>query len=213
MYTPKHFEERSTAVMYEHIRKHPLATVVTHSEGGLNANHIPLLLSTPKEKPPMLYGHIARGNPLWKQVPNGASVLAVFLGPQHYITPNWYASKKSHGKTVPTWNYSAVHVSGIIRWTIEPARLREIVTELTDTHEANSSQPWRVSDAPPEYISAMLEAIVGLEIEMHSIEGKWKVSQNRTPDDIKGVIEGLEQLGTESSKDMSQLVRLRMPPS
>lgn len=213
MYTPKHFEERSPDELFAHIRNHPLATVVTNSESGLSANHIPLLLHTTDGQNARLSGHVARGNPVWKQVPHGASVLAIFLGPQHYVTPNWYPSKEAHGKAVPTWNYSAVHVSGLIRWRTEPEWLLDVVTRLTDIHESNSPNPWRVSDAPADYIASMLEAIVGLEIEIVHMEGKWKVSQNRSAADVEGVIRGLDDIGTESSAAMSQLVQSRQKPS
>jgi transcriptional regulator len=198
MYNPASFRETDPAVLREAVRAWPLATLVTCGARGLEATHLPMLYSGDT-----LRGHIARANPQWHQVETGAEALAIFTGPEHYISPNWYPSKREHGRVVPTWNYVAVHVRGRIAFHDDVEWLRALVTELTDEHERGSAAPWRVTDAPLEYIDAQLKAIVGVEIAVTSVEGKWKLSQNRPDTDIEGVIDGL---GGEA---MGELMRRR----
>lgn len=181
MYQPSHFVERDRERLAALIREAPLATVI---RAELTADLIPLELEGDK-----LVGHVARANPLWHA--SGQPVLAVFHGVQAYISPSWYASKAEHGRVVPTWNYAMVQAHGTLRAIEDTAWLHAFVTRLTDRHESQRSQPWAVSDAPADYIDKTLKAIVGIEIELTRLEGKFKLSQNRSPDDRAGVVTGL----------------------
>jgi transcriptional regulator len=186
MYNPMAFREADPAVLGEAMAAYPLATLVTTGTRGMDATHLPML-----HRDGVLRGHIARANPQWQDYTAGTEALAIFTGPQHYITPNWYASKREHGRVVPTWNYVAVHARGTLTFHHDPEWLRSFVTTLTDEHERTSAEPWRVADAPEEYIEGQLRAIVGVEMTITSLEGKWKLSQNRPEADIDGVAEGL----------------------
>jgi transcriptional regulator len=186
MYNPAAFRETDPAVLQEAIAAYPLATLVTIGARGLDATQLPMLY-----RDGVLRGHVARANPQWQEYTTGTEALAIFTGPQHYITPNWYASKREHGRVVPTWNYVAVHARGTLTLHEDPAWLLSFVTALTDEHERTSAAPWKVSDAPAEYIEGQLRAIVGVEMAIASLEGKWKLSQNRPEADIQGVVEGL----------------------
>lgn len=210
MYLPEHFRESRPQVLYRFVEQHPLATLIANTAQGLTANHLPLLWHGAEDSPQMLRGHIARGNALWREAGEGAQVLAVFTGAQHYVSPTWYPSKREDGKVVPTWNYAAVHVRGQIRFFEDAAWLRSLVESLTDAHEQDDGARWHVSDAPPAYIEAMLRAIVGFEIHVSGIEGKFKSSQNRTQADRDGVAAALEAGGV-SLPDISELVRAREP--
>ncbi|MCE1180922.1 MAG: FMN-binding negative transcriptional regulator [Rhodocyclales bacterium] len=178
MYLPKHFAENDLPTLHALMREHPLATVITHDAEGLDANHLPLLLDTSRHPQGQLRGHIARGNPL-AQAREGIEVLVIFHGPQCYISPSGYATKAEHGKVVPTWNYCVVHAHGRLRAIDDADWLRAQVTALTANHEAKLAQPWAVSDAPNDYIDKMLSALVGVEIDIERLVGKWKVSQNQ----------------------------------
>ena len=192
MYLPKHFEETRTEVMHTLLRAHPLGLLVTLSGGELQANSIPFLLDAQRGPQGTLVAHVARANPLWREAAL-TPVLAVFQGPQAYVSPSGYASKAEHGKVVPTWNYVMVQARGRLR-AIEDAReLHALVSRLTDTHERPRAAPWAVSDAPADYIEKTLGAIVGIEIPIESLTGKWKVSQNRSAADRDGVARMLEQ--------------------
>jgi transcriptional regulator len=207
LYIPAHFRETRIEVLQALIRRHPLATLVAVTPEGLTANHIPMRFEV-KDGSAWLRGHIARGNSLWRQVPAGASVLAIFRGAEHYISPAAYPSKKEHGKAVPTWNYSAVHVKGAIRFIEDPAWLRAFVEALTDEHEGGRPDRWHVSDAPIDYIDSMLRAIVGFEIEVSAIDGKVKGSQNRTDADRLGAAAALRAAGVAPE----DLVEIMPPP-
>ncbi|PKW28340.1 FMN-binding negative transcriptional regulator [Phycicoccus duodecadis] len=135
--------------------------------------------------------HLARANPHWREIGDGTPALLVVTGPDAYVSPSWYASKAEHGRVVPTWNYSAVHLTGVARVHEDPEWLRSAVTDLTDRHEAGRHDRWRVTDAPPEYVEGQLRGIVGLELTVTAVEGKEKLSQNRSSDDRSGVVEGL----------------------
>lgn len=150
-----------------------------------------------------LFGHIARGNAQWRQTQLGSEALAIFLGPDAYITPRWYQTTKDDGKVVPTWNYIAIHARGPITFFEDSVQLRHMVTRLTDHHESTAEEPWKVSDAPDDYIEAQLKTIVGFEIPITNIEGKWKMSQNRSPNDRAGVISGLEERGSPLDLEVS----------
>jgi transcriptional regulator len=207
MYVPTHFEETRVEVMHELMCSHPFATLVTLTSQGLNANHIPLELQADPAPFGTLCGHIARANPLWRELSSDVNALAIFQGANRYISPAWYPTKEETGKVVPTWNYAVVHAHGPLRVIEDRDWLRQLVGRLTDHHESNRSQPWSVSDAPGDYIEKTLDAIVGLEMPIVRLIGKWKVSQNRPAKDQAGVVENLLREGDESSKAMADLVR------
>jgi len=200
MYIPAHFRESRADVLHEFIGRHPLATLVVRTTSGLEANHIPMELDVPGEGAPRLRGHVARANPVWQLALVGEPVLAIFTGPQHYVTPSWYPSKQRHGKVVPTWNYSAVHAEGRIRFVDDSQWLRPLVGALTSAHEQRREAPWALEDAPGDYVDAMLRAIVGFEIEVTSLSGKFKASQNRDAEDREGVAHGLAAEGSAGKR-------------
>ena len=199
MYLPKHFEQHDPTALQGLMREHPLAMVVTTGADGVTADHVPLEYDTASGT---LRGHVARANPLWRHA-DGQPVLAVFRGAEAYITPSWYPSKAEHHKVVPTWNYAVVHAHGTLRALDDAPWLRDLVGRLTDHHEAPRAQPWAVGDAPDDYVQQMLRAIVGIEIPVTRLVGKWKISQNRNEADRLGVADGL----AERSAAMAKLVR------
>lgn len=205
MYVPEHFRETRVEVLQAFVERHPLATVVALTAHGLTANHIPLRAQLAGLGSGVLRGHIARANSLWRDLSPGAAVLAVFTGPDAYVSPRWYPSKQQHGKVVPTWNYAAVHVSGTIRFIDDAAWLREFVAALTELHEAASVDRWHVSDAPGDYIDGMLRAIVGFEITVTEVVGKFKGSQNRPAADRTAVAAALRAAG-RSPAELAELV-------
>lgn len=207
MYDAEAFREQRVDMLHALIQAHPLATLVTHSAHGLEANHIPLLIDPDPAPFGTLRGHVARANPLWKNVDAHTEVLAVFQGPQGYVTPSWYASKAQHGKVVPTWNYAVVHAHGPLKVYDDAAWLRKLVTRLTQSQEARRDKPWQVTDAPTDYIDTMLKAIVGIEIPVRRLQGKWKMSQNRLPQDRNSVIAALEAGGDAASAAMLNAMR------
>ena len=198
MYDVEAFREERVNVMVALINAHPLATLVSTSAEGLEANHIPLLIDpapVPDGEFGMLRGHVARANPVWRTFNADVEVLAVFQGPQRYITPSWYPSKAQHGKVVPTWNYAVVHAHGPLIIHEDAEWLRALVTRLTQSQETSREKPWHVTDAPSDYIDTMLKAIVGIEIPIRRLQGKWKMSQNRLPQDRDAVFSALESQG------------------
>ena len=207
MYNSKLFEETRLDVLHEHIRQHPFGMLVTHTPKGLHANHIPFEVDADSLPYGTLRGHIARANPLWRDLPGNAQALAVFRGPNTYISPSWYPTKRETGKVVPTWNYSVVHAHGTLRFIEDRAWLRAFVEGLTNRYEGGRADPWHITDAPSDYIEQMLGAIVGIEMPITRLEGKWKVSQNRPGQDRDGVIENLGREGRESAAAMADLVR------
>jgi transcriptional regulator len=208
MYLPKHFEQADDAAITRLLDAHPLATLVWTSADGMTAEHLPLLWDRGAGDGPhgTLRGHVARANPVWRDAA-GAEVLALFQGPQAYVTPSWYPSKAATAKVVPTWNYAVVHARGRLRVTEDAAWLRALVGRLTDTHEATRAHRWQVDDAPADYVVQMLRAIVGIEVQLTSLQGKWKVSQNRSAADRDGVAAGLESLGGDEARAMAAAVR------
>ncbi|MFC1665372.1 FMN-binding negative transcriptional regulator [Pseudomonadota bacterium] len=200
MYIPKLFEENDTEILHRLILAHPFASLITNSDDGIDANHIPFLLDRNPLPFGTLRGHIARANPLWRE-PIVGQAMVIFQGPESYISPSWYPSKQDSGKVVPTWNYTVVHAHGKIRFIEDTKWLRDFLETLTHEHEGERSQPWRLTDAPEEYIERSLQIIVGIEFEVTRLVGKWKVSQNRPERDKLGVIDGLLEEGkTTSSK-------------
>jgi transcriptional regulator len=207
MYVPKHFEVTDVKVIHELIRDYPLATLVMMSANGLNANHIPMHLTATPEPYGTLRGHVARANPLLGDIEQQAESLAIFHGPNAYITPSWYETKKEHGKVVPTWNYVVVHVYGILQIVDKPDWLRAQLETLTDQNEAQFSGPWAVDDAPTEFTEKLLESIVGIEMKITQLLGKWKVSQNQPLQNRDGVIQGLNASNQVDATKMAGLVR------
>lgn len=190
MYTPSAFRQDDLAQLHQQIRACPLASLISQGASGLLASHLPLLLAPDEGEFGTLYGHFARANPQWRELPQGET-LAIFQGPQAYISPNWYPSKAEHGKAVPTWNYIAVHTHGRARLIEDDEGLLQLVSRLSAEHEAGRERAWAVSDAPRDYIDSMLRAIVGFALPIQRIQGQWKLSQNRTAADRHGVREGL----------------------
>lgn len=212
MYLPKHLEETRLDVLHALVRKHPLGTWVSAEDEGLNVNHIPFLLDASRGDHGTIVGHVARANPVWKStaavtVPD----VVVFRGPQAYITPSWYPSKHEHGKAVPTWNYVVVTVHGRPKFIDDKAWLISHLRELTDTHEADQAAPWKIEDAPEEFTQKLADAIIGVEIPILRIEGKWKTSQNRPESDKIGVVAGLLDKGDAEAAAMASLVRQHIP--
>lgn len=202
MHIPGHFEQADREKILALIRARPLATVISRGADGLNANHIPLLAT---DDLGMLAGHVARANPMWSALAND-EVLAVFHGPEHYVTPNWYATKAETGRVVPTWNYAVVHVRGRLRVTEDPAWLRAHLEASTTQYEARFDTPWRLEDAPADYTDKLIGAIVGIEIAVTDITAKWKVSQNHPAANHAGVVAGLRALGGDAAAEMAALV-------
>jgi transcriptional regulator len=207
MYVPAHFEETRPEVLHELIREHPLAALVTLGSEGLNANHIPLELDPAPAPFGTLRGHVARGNPVWRDFSRDVEALAVFQGPQAYISPSWYQTKRETGKVVPTYNYIVVHAYGPMRVIEDRAWLRGLVERLTSRYEAGSREPWKVTDAPADFVEQMLGAIVGIEIPLTRLLGKWKVSQNRPAVDREGVVAALRESSGGDAQAMSALVK------
>jgi transcriptional regulator len=187
MYVPAHFEETRVEVMHRLMAEHPLAAIVTLGSSGLDANHIPLELAVNEGELGLLRGHVARANPLWRDFSKDIGAMAIFQGPQAYVSPNWYPTKAETGKVVPTWNYIVVHAHGPLRIIEDRDWLRSFVTRLTDRHEAEGVTPWKVADAPEDFIEKQLHAIVGIEVPITRLTGKWKMSQNRNAADRAGV--------------------------
>jgi transcriptional regulator len=206
MYIPRHNEEKRVPVMHALITAHPLGTLVTLGSSGLFASHIPMVLEDDGSEFGVLRGQISRANTQWRDFVPTVDALAIFSGHQHYITPNWYPGTKEHGKEVPTWNYVVVHAYGPLKVIQDEQWLLTNVEKLTSIHEAASPVPWKVSDAPQDFIRSQLRGIVGLELPIRRLEGKWKVSQNRTEEEREGVVEGLGKLGTPESLAMKDLV-------
>lgn len=212
MYAPAHHAETDLAVLHALIRAQPLGTWVTQGEGELIANHVPFLLDESRGEHGTLVAHVARANPVWRSFSKSVDSVVIFQGAQSYITPSWYASKREHGKVVPTWNYAVVHAHGMPRAILDRDWLHALVTRLTRTHEAARAQPWAVSDAPADFIERQLQAIVGIEIPITRLVGKWKVSQNRPAADRAGVVAGLLERGEAESTEMAALVQRHAVP-
>jgi transcriptional regulator len=206
LYLPAHFNETRTEVLHALMRARPLATLVTQSDSGLSANHVPV--QTLDEPAPLgcICGHIARANPLWREYRSDSQALAIFQGPQIYISPSFYPSKAKTGEVVPTWDYAVVHASGTLRFIDDKHWLRSFVAGLTNTHEIPRPQPWQIDDAPPEYIERMLGLIVGFEFSIVSLAGKWKVSQNRPHTDRQGVIRNLQDAADADSHEIAAML-------
>ncbi len=197
----RQFHVSDTAALHALVQAQPLATLVVAQGGAQHVNHIPLFLDAARGPHGTLVGHVARANGLWPLLPQHG--VAVFHGPQAYVSPSWYPSKALDGKQVPTWNYAAVHAHGSLSAFDEPERLRALLHTLSEQHEAHRPNPWRLDDAPPDYIAMMLRAIVGVELAVERWEGLWKMSQNRTAPDHAGVVQGLMAEATPAAQDVA----------
>ena len=205
MYVPPAFRDDDPAALRATIEQAHLSQLVTATVQGLIATQLPMFLVSDEGPHGTLYGHIARANPQWQLAPVGEA-RALFLGPHAYITPNWYAAKQETHKVVPTWNYLAVHAYGPVEFFADATRLLEIVTRLTNLHEHGSAAPWAVDDAPEAFIAAQLRAIVGVRLPISRIEGKRKMSQNRSAEDRAGVIAGLDRSERASDREVAKLI-------
>ena len=205
MYLPKHFVADDQDLLAQLIKEYPLATLVGSLNDQLEVNHLPLMLSSDKKK---LHGHIARMNPLMKIAQSSeTAVTAIFHGPNAYVTPAWYPSKKESGKVVPTWNYAVVHAQGHIKLNEDSHWLRSHVSQMTNIHEPIYQSNWKLDDAPEDYVQTMLKAIIGIEIEVESLVGKFKLSQNRPPEDYDAVVKELDQSPQEMLQAMRQYIK------
>ena len=209
MYNPRWFKEDRLELLHAEIKEIAFGTLVTATKtSGIMASHIPIMLDPEKGERGTLFGHIARGNAQWRETVAGSEALVMFLGPDAYITPRWYQTKKQgDGRVVPTWNYVAIHARGPIAFFEDQAWLKEAVTRLTARHESGAEDPWEVRDAPTEYIEGQLKTIVGFEVPISKLEGKRKMSQNRPDADYMGVVSGLEERGLARDLDVSKEMR------
>ena len=206
MYLPAYFNESRIDVLHALMRARPLATLVTICDSGLAANHIPVETLAEPAPHGLLRGHIARANPLWREHRADSEALAIFQGPQAYISPSFYPSKQETGEVVPTWDYAVVHAHGTLRFIQDTEWLRSLVARLTDAHEAPRQAPWKVGDAPPPYIEKMLSLIVGFEFSIVRLTGKWKLSQNHPAANRNGVVEGLRRSEDKDSQEIADMV-------
>jgi transcriptional regulator len=212
MYVPRVLVETDLAVLHGLIRAHPLGMWVTQAGGELIGNHIPFLVDAERGPYGTLVGHVAHANPVWESFSSTVASLVAFRGAETYITPSWYPSKKVHGRVVPTWNYAVVHASGIPRAIHDREWLLRLVTRLTDVQEASRAEPWKVSDAPAEHVNRLLERIVGIEIPIDRIVGKWKTNQTSQEGDKRGVIAGLLERSDSRAQEMAALVQQHVAP-
>jgi transcriptional regulator len=211
LYIPRFNEETRLEILHGLIRAQPFATLVTMGSSGLIATHLPMVLSPGEGSPDILRGHVSRANPQWRDLDSSVEALAIFAGPQHYITPSWYPEKLEDAKVVPTWNYAVVHAYGTVTTIEDSAWLLTHLKSLTSQHEAAFPRPWAVTDAPKDYISSQIRGIVGIEIPIGRLEGKWKVSQNKSDRTRESIERGLEELDTPESLAMRQLVSGKRP--
>jgi transcriptional regulator len=211
MYLPKAFEEDRLPILHEAIRSCGLATLVTVTASGPVASHIPMLLDAGSGERGTLLGHVARANGQWRDTLAGTKALAIFHGPDAYVSPSWYPSKRETGKVVPTWNYIAVHAYGAPEFFDDAARLRDLVAKLTERQEKGQPVPWSIADAPADYIAGQLRAIVGVALPIERLEGKWKLSQNRPEADRAGVIAGLGQATDDRTLALRDEMKAREP--
>lgn len=215
MYIPSSFAEDDLPTLFAFVEAHPLAALVTGAEStGLFATHLPLVLDRTTGPVGTLIGHFARANPHCGRIASGPTqALVIFTGPDAYITPDWYRTKQETGRVVPTWNYVAVHAYGTVRLRDDPQFLRRHLEALVSRHEADRVRPWGVSDAPEEFIAQQMKAIVGIELTIEGLEGKWKMSQNRSAADIDGVIHGLGSSNAARDHAVAVIVAERRPRS
>jgi transcriptional regulator len=209
LYNPRWFKEDRVDILQDTINRISFGTIITMGNSGILASHVPMLIDKSRGERGTLFGHIARGNMQWRESSPENQGLAVFLGPDAYISPNWYETKTETGKTVPTWNYIAIHVRGPVRFFEETERIRDIVTKLTNHHEADSTEPWQVTDAPADYINKELKMIIGFEMPIVKIEGKWKMSQNRSQTDRDSVMSNLVERNRLKDREVAHEMNIR----
>jgi transcriptional regulator len=213
VYNPSHHEEKDLATLHALMRAHPLGTWVTMGAQGLEANHVPFMVDASRGEFGTLRCHVARANPMWREFANAsAPSLVIFQGANAYISPSWYPGKHVDGKAVPTWNYATVHVHGQPQVTEDKAELLELVSHLTRVHEGGQRVPWKVSDAPADYIDKLLGAIIGIHIPITSIQGKWKVSQNHPRGNKLGVVAGLATRDQPDDPAMAEMIQRFIEP-
>ena len=210
MYLPPVFREDKIEVMHDLIKRQSFATLITLDGGEICANHLPFIIHPELSEHGTLRGHISKGNPLWKSLSTSDTVLAIFQGADHYISPNWYPSKQDHHKEVPTWNYAVVHAHGTLTIIEDQGWLKSHLNELTNHHERNQQEPWKVSDAPEKYVDQQINGIAGIEIVISKLEGKWKAGQNKKEKDIIGAAEALSEIESSSAKSMSKIMAERI---
>ncbi|MFM5856330.1 FMN-binding negative transcriptional regulator [Aeromonas rivipollensis] len=209
MYLPPHFAATDPASLHRLMQTHPLGALVTSGEQGLDANHLPFEFDADEGEHGILRAHVARNNPLWQEVKEGQEVLVIFRAAEGYISPNWYPSKQAHHKQVPTWNYAVVHAHGRIRVRDDARFVRRLLATLTRTQEAEEPAPWEMADAPRDYIEAMVQAVVGIEIEIDRLVGKFKLSQNKEAAERQGAANTLQARGQTALAE----AMLSQPPS
>jgi transcriptional regulator len=207
VYTPPAFREDDLPTIHAEMRKIQLATLVTLTGSGLIATHLPLMLDSSKGEYGTLYGHVARGNAQWRESLPEVEALAIFTASDAYVSPSWYPSKQETGRVVPTWMYAAIHAYGTVRFIDDAEWLRSLVTRLTEKHEGVFPQPWKVTDAPAAYVDAQLVRIVGVELPVSRLEGKWKFDQRSSEPDRVGVMAALEVSGTPANLEAAGVMR------
>ncbi len=207
MYIPSYFKPEEIAAVHEMMARTGFVSLVTNTADGLVATQAPVLLDPAAGEHGVLRGHIARANPQWKTALAEQEALAIFTGPHGYVSPQWYASNREHGRVVPTWNYAVVHAYGPVTFSGDRDLLLEIVTRLTEKHEAGFEHPWKVSDAPADYIEGLLKAIVAFKMPITRLEASWKLSQNKSEADRRGVTEGLQERGEKIAEEMEKMYR------
>lgn len=195
MYLPPHFAVTDSETLHQLIRAHPLGALITHGEGGLDANHLPFEFDAGEREHGVLRAHVARSNPLWQEVKDGDEVLVIFKAADGYISPSWYPGKQEHHKLVPIWNYSVVHAHGRIQICDDARFVRRLLANLTRHHEVGEPTPWKMADAPRDYLEAMVQAVIGIEIEITGLVGKFKLGQNKEAADRLGAANALQDRG------------------
>ena len=213
LYIPPAHREQDLATLHAHIAATGLATLVTVGEDGPLVSHLPLLLDPAAGRHGALTGHLARANPQWRASDLRKPALAIFMGPDAYVSPSWYPAKQEHGRVVPTWNYSTVHARGTLEFFHEPERLAALVTRLTDRYEGRFAAPWKVTDAPADYLQKQLHAIVGFVLKIDTLDGKLKLSQNRSLADRRGVVAGLRASERDADQSTADEVERQIGPS
>lgn len=207
MYVPEHFKENDRQTLHQYIRDYGFGLLIVADQQGIEANHVPFHLSgTENGSPGLLQCHVARKNPVWQRLAQGGRVLAVFQGPDTYVSPSWYPTKLETGRVVPTWNYLAVHAEGRARTVEDPAWLHQHLRQLTAQHESGMDEPWAVDDAPADFTDRLVQAIVGIEIKIDALTGKLKASQNQPERNRQGVKAGLEAEDDAHSRAMSRFI-------
>ena len=209
MYAASAFRQDNVSELHAMMQAIGFATIAANGPDGLIAAHIPLILDEDDNRTVTLRGHVSRANPFWRAVGAGTDVLAIFVGPHHYVSPGWYPSKQEHGRVVPTWNHVAVHAAARATAIEDPSWLHAHLTALTNRHEAAMTEPWLVTDAPEDFVAKMIQGIVGLELVITKLEGINKLSQNRSAEDRAGVIAGLETQDDASAAPVAALMRAR----